>query len=173
MDYCNKCGGTGRAVNGKFCTCKEGRLKKALEAASQNAKVKKMVEEETKKIAKEAKETTPATAKSKKDKPTKKAIDYAPGDWVTIHNYNQDLNGVLCEVITVDTGDDDVKVLARGKNKKGLEMKGTTWLHTSYLIPAPVELNTNDKAALREMYINMAIDTNDEDWLKQLGGKKK
>lgn len=179
MKYCIRCGGTGVQVNNRYCTCKEGKLKRTLDAGAKKA------EEAMKEAAKTTKTTEQvASEKMPKAKPEhghkpahRLAIDYKPGEWVRVLEHGNRntrvLVGATCEVVKVDPGHDEVRIKGYGKSKSGFLFKGEVWLKAKWLEPAPVELDDKRAAALRDMFINLALDTNDKEWLKELGGVRR
>lgn len=158
MSYCTQCGGTGKTVNDKYCSCQDGKFKRVLDSANERAK--EAMKEEAKKAFEREKNQTP------KAKKKETIIDFKPGDWVIIDLPGNKYDKVLCEVTRVVVADNRVFLDSR-------EFKEEMNIKPKHLKHAPIELDSRRAAALRDMYINMAIDTNDHEWLKELGGVRK
>jgi hypothetical protein len=172
---CTKCGGTGLKVDDSFCTCTEGKLKRAIHDAKAREKEKKAEEELKALQADVIKKNDP----QKKVDKIKKEVEpqYYNGQWV-----EDTKSGVIGIVDKINGGDVRFMAHHHKANREAQLVNQNGWISITRIKPAPLEFYDEwdeDKIGdmLHEMArmgaIDRALDAGDKDLFLKLTQKPK
>jgi len=136
--YCTKCGGTGQAINNKFCTCVDGKLLKQM--ADARAKADKLqAEKEKAEVLARIEKTKKIMAADEVDlekmvEDNLKEFNFELGQWVII-------DGIVGVIVNIDGASRKVKFIGHyyetNRNRKYEGSNG--WIDFSKVEPAPLE----------------------------------
>lgn len=155
MDYCNKCGGTGVSVNGKFCTCETGRFKKSEHEEKLQIELYR---------AEKLREKHYNPHPDKKE--TLKLSYFDVNDWVEVRRGYHG-TGSIGFVTEVDADDKTANVVfvTYGKSRRPCYKKG--WIDEAAIMHYNPPAENEDIKVM----IDFALQTQDKKWFDQLTKK--
>lgn len=146
--HCKVCGGTGWALNDKFCKCNAGQLRKN-EKEDLMGRIDKALKEGEEQL-KQSREINPYQTRTVK--PPKPPVEI--GEWVEV-------NGIVGVIDNLST---DTAHFVAVRDKQGKRVKDVGW--TNYANINKTQLEGFEDA--QTMFIELALATGDKRWFKEL-----